>query len=259
MLWIEFAATGLCAGFLAGYLGIGGGLVLVPALSWIFSQNPVLAPIAVQMAVATSLASMLFSSMSSLLAHHRQQAIRWPLVKLLAPGLLLGALLGSVIADTLSSDVLGSIFGVFALLISLKMITGKAHLRNRPIPGILSGLPIAFGIGGMSSLLGIGGGSMTVPWLMAHGQRVQNAIATSAACGYPIALAGTLGFMFLGEQQTGHTQLGYVNLQALAGVAAFSILAAPLGALTVHRSSPLIAKRLFALFMLVVAVKMLLR
>jgi uncharacterized membrane protein YfcA len=259
MIWFEYALTGVCAGFLAGYLGIGGGLVLVPVLSWIFSHDPATAGVAVQMAVATSLATMLFTSMSSLLAHHRRGAILWPLVRQLLPALLAGALFGSFIADRIGNEALGNVFGVFALLLGLQMLLGTGPTGRRPLPGRIPTLGTGFGIGAISSLLGIGGGSMTVPWLLWHGQRVQNAIATAAACGYPIAVAGTLGFVMLGGNSTAAPALGYVHLQALAGVALFSVLGAPLGVAAVHRSSPVFAKRLFAVFLLVVAAKMLFR
>jgi len=256
MIWIEYALTGLFAGFLAGYLGIGGGLVLVPVLSWLFSRDPATAGMAVQMAVATSLATMLFTSMSSLLAHHKRGAIIWPLVRQMTPGLLAGALLGSFIADLIGNDALGNVFAVFALVVSLQMLRGSGQSGSRHLPGHLPVISTGFGIGTISSLLGIGGGSMTVPWLLWHGQRVQSAVATAAACGYPIAVAGTLGFVLLGGGQSSEYSLGYVNLQALAGVALFSVLGAPLGVAAVHRSSPLLAKRVFAVFLMVIAVKM---
>ncbi len=259
MIWLEFALTGVFAGFLAGYLGIGGGLVLVPALSWIFSRDPATAPVAVQMAVATSLATMLFSSLSSVLAHQRRGAIEWPLVRLLLPGLLVGALIGTVIADRISSATLGTVFGVFALLIGLQLLRGSTRTGNRPLPGRFSSGIVGLAIGSISSLLGIGGGSMTVPWFLWHGQQTRIAIATAAACGYPIAVAGTLGFMLLGDRISGSAMLGYVNLQALAGVALFSVLGAPLGVAAVHHSKPLLAKRVFAVFLLLVALKMLWR
>ncbi len=258
MIWIEFALTGIFAGFLAGYLGIGGGLVLVPALSWIFSRDPATAGVAVQMAVATSLATMLFSSLSSVLAHHRRGAILWPEVRLLLPGLLSGALAGTVIADRISSNLLGNVFGVFALLVGLQLLRGSTRPGNRPLPSRLPTSGIGFLIGSVSSLLGIGGGSLTVPWLLWHGQKTRNAIATAAACGYPIAIAGTLGFVWLGESNSSTATLGYVHLQALLGVALFSVLGAPLGVAAIHRSKPLFAKRIFALFLLIVALKMLL-
>lgn len=259
MIWVEYALTGIFAGFLAGYLGIGGGLVLVPALSWIFSRDPATAHMAVQMAVATSLATMLFTSMSSLLAHHKRGAILWSLVRQMIPGLLAGALLGSIIAECIGNDALAVVFGVFALVIGLQMLRGTSHGGNGSLPGSLAVTGTGLIIGTISSLLGIGGGSMTVPWMLWHGQRVQNAVATAAACGYPIAIAGTLGFVVLGHGASSAQSLGYVHLPALAGVAVFSVLGAPLGVAAVHRSSPLLAKRFFAVFLLVVAVKMLLR
>lgn len=259
MIWVEYALTGLFAGFMAGYLGIGGGLVLVPALTWLFSHDPATADMAVQMAVATSLATMLFTSMSSLLSHHKRGAILWPLVRQMIPGLLAGALLGSIIADRVGNDALGNIFGVFAFTIGVQLLRGTRQAGNRPIPGGWVVAGTGFGIGTISSLLGIGGGSMTVPWLLWHGRRVQNAVATAAACGYPIAIAGTLGFVILGDRASSATSLGYVHLPALAGVAVFSVLGAPLGVAAVHRSSPVLAKRIFAGFLLIVAVKMLLR
>ena len=259
MIWLEYAITGLFAGFLAGYLGIGGGLVLVPVLSWLFSRDPATANIAVQMAVATSLATMLFTSMSSLLAHHRRGAIVWGLVRQMLPGLLAGALLGSIIADRVGNTALGYIFGIFALVVGVQMLRGSGKPGNRPLPGRIGIAGTGIGIGTLSSLLGIGGGSMTVPWLLWHGQRVQKSIATASACGYPIAVAGTLGFVLLGDTQSSAPMLGYVHLQALAGVALFSVFGAPVGVAAVHRSSPLTAKRFFAVFLLLVAVKMLSR
>ncbi len=258
MIWLEYALTGVFAGFLAGYLGIGGGLVLVPVLSWLFSRDPAIAGIAVQMAVATSLATMLFTSMSSLLAHHKRGAIVWSLVKQLLPGLLAGALLGSIIADRIGNEVLGLVFGIYALIVALQMLCRTDKQGNRSLPGRFPVTGTGFGIGMVSSLLGIGGGSMTVPWLLWHGQQVRNAVATAAACGYPIALAGTVGFIWLGANNSSVPTLGYVHLQALAGITLFSIFAAPLGVAAVHRSSPLLTKRFFALFLLAVAMKMLL-
>ena len=257
MIWFEFALTGLFAGFLAGYLGIGGGLILVPVLSWIFSRDLATVNVAVQMAVATSLASMLLSSLSSLLAHQRRGAILWTVVRQMMPGLALGALLGSLIAVRIGNAALGQVFGGFAVIAGLQLLLSSAKTGNHALPSRINATATGFGIGTLSSLLGIGGGSMTVPWLLWHGQRVQNSVATAAACGYPIAVAGTLGFVLLGENQTAATGFGYINLQALAGVAVFSVLGAPLGVAAIHRSSPLVAKRVFAFFLFIVALKML--
>jgi uncharacterized membrane protein YfcA len=195
--------------------------------------------------------------MSSLLAHHKRDAILWPLVRQMVPGLLAGALLGSIIADRIGNAALGIVFSVFAFIVGSQLLRGGGQPGNRPLPGRLAVAGTGFGIGTISSLLGIGGGSMTVPWLLWHGQQVRNAVATAAACGYPIAIAGTAGFVMLGNVSSGAASLGYVHLPALAGVAVFSVLGAPLGVAAVHRSSPLLARRVFAVFLLLVAVKML--
>lgn len=258
MIWVEFALTGLFAGFMAGYLGIGGGIVLVPVMSFIFSRDPVTAPIAVQMAVATSLATMLFSSLSSVIAQQRRGAILWSIVVRLLPGLLIGALLGTWIAASVSSASLGKVFGIFLLIIGVQMLRGSRKQADHPMPGVFVTAAVGAGIGSISSLFGVGGGSMTVPWLLRHGQKIQSSVATAAACGYPIAVAGTLGFILLGSDTPGTSTLGYVNLQALLGIAVFSVLGAPLGVAAIHKSNPVVAKRVFSVFLLFGAAKMLL-
>jgi uncharacterized membrane protein YfcA len=257
-VWIEFAAIGLVAGYLAGFLGIGGGFVVVPALTYLFLKDPATAPWALHVAIATSLATMLVTSMSSLLAHHRKGAIRWPVVRSMAAGLVAGAALGAVVADLLPARNLAAVFGVFAILAGIQLMLAKQPAAEKSLPA-LPGLVGTGGlIGAISSLIGIGGGAMTVPWLLWHGVRAQNAIATSAACGYPIAIAGTLSFILLG--QTGDLPggvLGYVDGRAFLGIAATSVIAAPLGAATVHRLSPKVVKRFFGLFLLLVGGRML--
>ena len=258
MIWVDFALIGVLAGFLAGFLGIGGGLVLVPALTLIFSRNPVTAALAVHMAVATSLSTMLVSSLSSILAHHRRRAIAWPAARKLTPGLLAGAVAGAMLADHLGKEMLAAVFGLFALAAGMQLIFGKQFEGEKPLPGWPGSSLTAMVIGCVSSLVGIGGGSMTAPWLMWHGKRAQNAVATAAACGYPIALAGTVSFVVVGSGlEAGGNNLGYVNLQAFAGITIFSVLAAPLGAAMVHRSPAGLVRRIFGLMMLVVAARML--
>jgi uncharacterized membrane protein YfcA len=258
MIWVDYALIGLLAGFLAGYLGIGGGLVLVPALTWLFTRDPATSAYAVHMAVATSLSTMLVTSFSSILAHHRHRAIMWPVTLQMSPGLLAGAVTGAIIADWLSMRALGGVFGLYAVTAGLQLISGAAAGGGKPPPGRASNSVAGLVIGSISSLVGIGGGSMTVPWLLWHGTRAQNAVATAAACGYPIAVAGTLTFIWLGQDlPPAGLGLGYVHLQAFAGVVLFSVLAAPLGAAAVHRSPPAMVRRIFGIFLLVVGARML--
>jgi uncharacterized membrane protein YfcA len=255
---IEFLLIGLLAGYLAGFLGIGGGFVVVPALTWLMLKDSATAPFAIHMAVATSLATMLVTSLSSIVAHHRKKAVRWPLVRALAPGLVLGAVLGAFLADYLEGEMLVRVVGVFAILAGLQLVLARKPQGEKPLPGQPGVSMVGMVIGGISSLIGIGGGALTGPWQMWHGIRAQNAVATSAACGYPIAVAGTLAFIFLGAgADLPDGALGYIHLPAFAGIAAASALAAPLGAATVHRLPPALVKRLFGVFLLLVGARML--
>ena len=257
-MFLEFAVIGVLAGYLAGFLGIGGGFVVVPALTLLFLRNPETAPWAIHMAVATSLATMLVTSLSSIIAHHRRGAIRWPLVRSLAGGLVVGAIVGALIADALHGDALVRVFGAFAILAGLQLILGRRPEGEKPLPGQPALSVTGIVIGAISSLIGIGGGALTGPWQMWHGIRAQNAVATSAACGYPIAVAGTVAFVLLGWQDDlAGGALGYVHLPAFAGIAVTSALAAPLGAATVHRLPPQLVRRLFGGFLVLVGVRML--
>jgi uncharacterized membrane protein YfcA len=258
-MWIEFALIGLLAGYLAGFLGIGGGFIVVPALTFLFLKDPITAPWAIHMAVATSLSTMLVTSLSSLLAHHRKRAIHWPLVRSMAMGLIAGAIMGAAIADFLQGEILIRIFGLFAILAGLQLMLGRHSDGEKPLPG--QSLASASGgfIGFISALIGIGGGAMTVPWLLWHGVQPQRAVATSAACGYPIAIAGSLSFIVLGQGSgLPDAALGYVHLPAFAGIALLGALAAPLGAATVHRMPPRAVRRVFGLFLTLVGTYMLL-
>jgi len=257
-MFLEFAVTGVAAGYLAGFLGIGGGFVVVPALTWVFLRDPSTAPWAIHMAVATSLCTMLVTSLSSIVAHHRHGAVRWPLVRSLAAGLVIGSMLGAVIADFLQGPALVRVFGGFAVLAGLQLIIARQPKGEKPLPRQPALTLTGMIIGAISSLIGIGGGALTGPWQLWHGIRAQNAVATSAACGYPIAVAGTISFVTLGiGGDLPQGSLGYVHLPAFFGIAVTSALTAPLGAATVHRLHPQLVKRLFGGFLLLVGVRML--
>lgn len=255
-MWLEFGLIGALAGFAAGYLGIGGGLIVVPALTWLFLRETATADFAVHLAVATSLATMLVTSLSSIIAHQRRQAVDWSVVRRFTPGLLGGAVAGAFLADHISTRGLAAVFGGFALLAGLQLGLGRQPEAHKPLPGRASQALTGGVIGLVSSLVGIGGGSMTGPWLMWHGVRAQIAVATAAACGYPIALAGSASFAAIGPEIDAYT-LGYVHLPALGGIALVSAVTAPLGAAAVHRTPPQRVRRVFGLLLLLIAWRML--
>lgn len=258
LLLIELLAIGLLAGYLAGFLGIGGGFVVVPALTYLFLQDPSTAPWAIHMAVGTSLATMLVTSLSSIAAHHRKRAINWPLVRSLAVGLLVGAMLGALIADHLEPEVLVRVVGIFAVLAGLQLILGRKPEGEKSLPGQPAVSLVGLVIGSISSLIGIGGGALTGPWQLWHGVRAQNAVATSAACGYPIAIAGSASFLVLGlGGDLPQGAFGYIHIPAFAGIALASAIAAPLGAATVHRLPPATVRRVFGGFLVLVGLRML--
>jgi len=243
-----YLLLGAFAGTAAGLLGIGGGLLIVPALLALWQGGGLHGPWLVQMAIATSLASIVFTSLASVWAHHRRGAVRWPLVWRLAPGILLGAALGALFASAVGGGVLKRLFGLFELLVAAQMAFTLRPGGRRPLPGGL-GLGLAGSvIGGVSALLGIGGGTLTVPFLTWCDVVIQQAVATSAACGLPIALAGSLVYLFAGQgmQALPPGNLGLIHLPALAGIVAASMLFAPLGSRLAHRLSVRALRRVFA-------------
>ncbi len=257
---VAYLLLGAVAGVAAGLLGIGGGLIIVPALLLIWQQSGIESPWLVQMAIATSLASVAFTAVSSVWAHHRRGAVRWPLVRRLTPGIVLGAGLGALQVSVLPGDWLKIGFGVFEWLVALQMAFQWRPEAQHQLPGRL-GMSVAGGvIGWVSALLGIGGGTLTVPFLGACNVRMQSAVATSAACGFPIALAGSVAYVFSGWATAGlpSAALGFVYLPALLAVVSASVLFAPLGARLAHRLSVLALRRVFALFLALLGLWMLL-
>ncbi len=233
-----YLGFGGLAGLLSGLLGIGGGVVIVPFLVWHFALLGFPADSVMVMAVATSLATILVTSPAAASAHHRRKAVDWPAVRQLAPGILFGAVAGSVIANDLPVRWFKLLFAVFLLYAAGQMLLRPPPERD---PGEPPGRK-AFGwagvaIGGLSAILGIGGGTLSVPFLVKHGYSIRQAVAISSACGFPIAVAGTATYVWLGWQQPALPawSLGYVYLPALAGIMGASIPCAPLGARLAHR------------------------
>lgn len=258
---LVFAVTGAAAGVLAGLFGVGGGLIMVPALAFILPRQGVGDAVVMQVAIGTSLAVISATSLSSMLAHHRRQGVLWPAFRLIAPGLALGALAGALVAHLLPGLVLQRIVGVGAVLVSLQMFLDRAPAATRSLPGAGGLFAAGSVIGLLSSLIGIGGGSLTVPFLSWRGVAMRQAVGTAAACGVPIAWAGAAGFMVAGLHVAGRPEfsVGYVSFSAFAGLAVASVLTAPLGARLAHRLPPRALKRAFAALLLGIGVMLLLK
>jgi len=258
LMW--YLALGAFAGVMAGLLGVGGGLVIVPVLAWIFRGQQINDALIMHLAIGTSLATIVVTSMSSVRAHHRRGAVLWPVVWQLTPGIVIGAWLGAAVADALPSAVLSKVFAVFVLLVAAQMAFGAKPAPHRGLPGA-PGMWLTGGvIGGVSAIVGIGGGSLTVPFLTWCNTAMRQAVATSAACGLPIAVAGALGFIVTGLNAA-HLpawSLGYVYGPALVGVAAASMVSAPLGAKLAHTLPTETLKKVFAVFLTLVGTQMLL-
>jgi len=255
-----FAATGAVAGFLAGLLGIGGGMILVPALIFSFQAQGVSAEVLTHLAVGTSLASIVLTSISSLRTHHAQGGVDLTLFKQLTLGLVIGALLGAQIAHALPARTLQFIIGFFAVWTGLKMFRGSQPVvADATVASPLERHAVGGFIGVASAIFGIGGGSLMVPYLVKQGVAMRRAVGTAAACGFPIALAGVIGFIYSGwglaELPSGST--GYIYWPALAGIALTSLFTAHAGAVMAHRLPAQQLKRAFAVLLVLVGVRFL--
>jgi uncharacterized membrane protein YfcA len=244
-------ALGAVIGFLAGLLGIGGGLTLIPLLTFIFTAQHFAEDHIVHMAVATATATMMFTALSSVRAHHRQQAVLWPVVGAMAPGIVIGSLIGPQIASALPTRAFAAVFGAFVWFSATRMLISSKPQPGRALPGKLPLFGVGTFIGAISSLLGAGGAFISVPYLARRNVRIQSAVATSAALGLPIAVAGTIGFMIAGLRQTDlpRWSAGYVYLPAMAAIVVASMLTAPVGAHFAHRWPAAKLRRAFAVLL----------
>ena len=259
-LILELAALGICTGFLAGLLGIGGGMVMVPFITMILSFRGVDADLAVKMAIATSMATIIFTSVSSVRAHHKRGAVRWDLVKGLAPGIVLGSLISSLgVFALLKGSYLGIFFGLFVGFSATQMFLDKKPSPSRQMPAT-AGLVGAGGvIGFISGLVGAGGGFISVPFMAWCNVAIHNAVATSAALGFPIAVANVAGYIFSGMSVQGlpDDAFGFIWVPALVIIAACSVFTAPLGAKAAHTLPVKKLKRIFASVLYLLAAYML--
>jgi uncharacterized membrane protein YfcA len=258
-LVLALCAMGVFGGFAAGLLGIGGGMILVPFMTMIFTALHFPPQLVVHMAIATGLATIVFTSISSVRAHHLQGAVLWPVVRLMAPGILVGSWIGPWIGKQMNTLAMALFFGVFVAVAATQMLVDTKPPGEGELPG-KAGMFAAGGlVGVLAGLVGAGGGFISIPFMTWRNVRIHSAVATSAALGFPIALAGTLSNIYFGwdDPALPKYSLGFVYLPALAVIATASVLMAPLGARTAHRWPVARLRKVFALILYALSIYML--
>ncbi len=257
--WWVYLAIGLSVGFLAGLFGIGGGMIMVPMLVFVFTAKGFPAEHLMHISLATSMATIVFTSLSSVGAHHRHGAVDWRVARAMAPGIVAGALAATLVAGFVPTRPLAVFFAVFMLYASLQMFFEMKPKPSRQLPGAAGLFGMGAGIGALSSVLAAGGAFLSIPFFVRCNVPLKRAIGTAAANGFPIAVAGTIGYILNGLHASGlpDGSLGYVYLPALAIVAAASMPLAPLGAKLAHRLPVKRLRIVLALMLLAIAVRML--
>lgn len=256
---VFYLGLGIAAGMLGGMLGVGGGIVVVPALLWIFKQQGVQSDVLTHLAIGTSLAAIVFTSLSAIRAQQQRGAIDWAVVRLLAPASVIGALAGGYMAGFIPAVTLKTIFSVFLIIVSIQLLANWRPAPHWTLPGTKGLWGVGVGIGSLSAMMGIGGGTIAVPFLHACNVDMKRAIAISSTLGFPIAVFGATGFVLSGWHHTGLPawSFGYVDLPALFAVGAISMLVAPFGVRLAHHFPVARLKRIFGIILLLVALKML--
>jgi len=257
--WAAYLALGLLVGLFAGMLGIGGGVIIVPLLVFLFTKQQFPSDRVVHLALGTSIASIAFTALSSVRAHHSRRAVRWDVVRQAGPWVVLGTVLGTLFADRLSSRYLAAIFTAFVLYSSIQLLLDRKPKPTRQLPGPVG---IALGatlIGALCSLVGVAGGVILLPLMTLCNVPLLTAIGTTAALGLPLSAAGAAGYIVTGLNKS-HLppfSLGYVYLPALAGLVLGTFVTVPFGASLAHSMRVTLLKKIFAVVLLVLAVKML--
>ena len=257
--WIVYLLMGLFVGFFAGLLGIGGGLILVTLMVYLFTVQGFPADRLLHLALGTSISSIVFTSISSLRAHHEHGAVRWDILRTAVPGLVVGTLIGTVVADQLQSKYLAIFFVIFVYCSAVQMFADVKPKPTRQLPGKAGVSVVAVIVGIVSSLVGVGGGVMTIPLMSLCNVPMRQAIGTSAALGLPIAIAGTVGFIVtgLGKDHLPALSLGYVYLPALIGIVIGTFVTVPWGAKMAHSMPVTTLKKIFAVILFILATRML--
>lgn len=260
-MYFWFVVSGVVAGLCAGLFGVGGGMVIVPALIWILAAYGLSGDVVPHVAVATALATIVLTSISSLTAHHKRGGVRWDIFKNMAKGLVLGSLVGAWVATLIDGSTLQMILGFGAVLMAIKMLFFPNKEKvGAPLPPAYQQGTAGIIIGLLSAIFGIGGGSLTVPYLSQNGLPMRQAVGTSAACGLPIAIAGALGFIWFGQKvdtlsdQTG--LLGFVHIGAFISISIASFIMAKVGAALAHKLPAQTLKRAFGVLLMVVGVQL---
>ena len=259
MTWMAaYAAAGAFVGFLAGLLGIGGGMTLVPILSALFAAQALAPEHTVHLALGTAMASIIFTSSASVRAHHKRGAVDWTVARRLAPGMVLGAALATLASGFISQRALALAFAAIVYAGAVQMLFGGRPSVARSLPATPAMLAVGIAIGVICGLVSAGGAFLTVPFMLLCGVPVLAAIGTAAAIGIPVAVVGTVGFIASGWRVDGlpEATLGFVFLPALAAVVVGSVLMAPVGAHLAHRLPVATLKRIFALLLLALATRM---
>lgn len=260
MEWLlAYLALGICVGFFAGLFGIGGGLLMVPVLSFLFDAQHFTVQNNLHLSLGTTMAAILFSAAYSAYTHHTHGAVNLTIVRTMTPGLLLGTALGTVFASRISTLYLALFFALFVYFAAAQMLLNLKPKATRQLPGKLGMTLVGVGIGAVSCMVSIGGGTLSVPYMLRHNISLPHAIGTSAALGFPIAIGGTFGYITTGlpVESLPNNTIGFVYLPALLLLATGSLLTTSIGAKATHRLPLKILRQGFALLLLALASKML--
>jgi len=259
VFWLAgYAAVGAFVGFLAGLLGIGGGMTLVPILATMFTAQALAPEYSVHLALGTGMASVMFTSSSSVLEHHRHGAVDWHIVRRLAPGMVAGTLLATLASGFIAQRSLALAFAVIVYAGALQMLAGRKPSAARGLPSTTAMFAVGTAIGVVCGLVSAGGAFLTVPFMLFCAVRMHTAIGTAAAVGIPVAIIGTVGFVASGWRVADLPDyaLGFVYLPALAALVLASVVTAPFGARLAHRLPVTTLRRIFALLLIALATKM---
>jgi uncharacterized protein len=256
--WLGYLAIGVFVGFFGGMLGIGGGAIMVPLLVMMFEAQGIAREHWVHLAVGTGMSTILFTSVSSVRAHAKRGTVRWDIARAITPGILVGGLVGVAMAGMFSTFVLAACFTAIVYGAGINILIDRAPKSTRTLPGPGGIFAAGFIISGVSALVAMGGAFMTVPFLVWCNVKIREAIGSAAFAGFPIAVIGTVGYVFIGRNVEGLPDwtLGYVYLPAMLGISVSSVLMAPVGAWASHKLPTRTLRRIYGVLLLLLATRM---